>query len=131
MGSTGFVESGILGLGVESSCDETGIAVIRDGREVLSSVVHSQIADHAPFRGVVPEIASRSHLEKIGSVFRSALEQAEVAASDLDYVAVTNRPGLVGSLMIGGIMARSLAHVHGTTVIPVDHLEAHLYAPRH
>lgn len=121
--------SRLLGLGIESSCDETSIAVVRDGREILSNVIYSQIAEHAPFRGVVPEIASRSHLLKINGVLERALAEAGLEdASSLDYVAVTNRPGLVGSLMIGAQMARAIHLVFGTPIVTVDHVEAHFYA---
>lgn len=118
-----------LVLGIESSCDETSVAVVRDGRESLSNVIHSQIDRHAPFRGVVPEIASRAHLEKINDVYAAALTQAGVSPADLDCLAVTVRPGLVGSLMVGAQLAKCLALVHSLPVIPVDHLEAHMYAP--
>ncbi len=120
----------VLGLGIESSCDETSVAVVRNGRESLANVIYSQIKEHAPFRGVVPEIASRAHLEKINYVYQGAMEKAGVAPEDLDYVAVTNRPGLTGSLMIGAGFARCLSLVHGVPVIPADHLEAHFYAVR-
>ena len=118
----------IVGLGVESSCDETSVAVVADGRRELSNVVYSQIKEHAPFRGVVPEIASRAHLERINAVFSSALEEAGVGPEHLDYVAVTSRPGLIGSLMIGAQLARSLWLVHGTPILACDHLEAHFHA---
>lgn len=119
----------VLGLGIESSCDETSIAVVRDGKEILSNVVYSQIAEHAPFRGVVPEIASRSHLLKINDVLARALNEAGLSdTASLDYVAVTNRPGLVGSLMIGAQLARSIHLVSGTPIVTVDHVEAHFYA---
>ncbi len=120
--------SEVIGIGIESSCDETGIAVTADGSRILSNVVYSQIHEHSRFGGVVPELASRSHLEKINGVLEEALSQAGISAGDADYVAVTNRPGLTGSLMTGGMMAKSIALVHGTPVYPVNHLEAHLYA---
>lgn len=119
-----------IGLGIETSCDETAIAVVRNGVEILSNVIYSQIAEHAPFRGVVPEIASRAHLEKINHVFAEALTRAGVSAERLDYVAVSIYPGLTGSLMIGAQFAKSLALVHDLPVIGVDHVEAHLYAVR-
>ena len=120
----------IIGLGIESSCDETGVAVVRNGRDLLSNVVYSQIPEHAPFRGVVPEIASRSHLEKMGPVYRKSIRESGVDPEKIDYVAVTTRPGLLGSLMMGGIFAKSFSLVHGVPVIAVDHLEAHLQAVR-
>ncbi len=118
-----------LVLGIESSCDETSVAVVRDGRRSLANVIYSQIDRHAPFRGVVPEIASRAHLEKINDVYAAALDQAGVSPADLDCVAVSVRPGLVGSLMVGAQLAKCLALVHDLPVVPVDHLEAHMYAP--
>lgn len=117
---------GIFGIGIETSCDETSVSVVRDGREIISNIVYSQIPEHAPFRGVVPEIASRSHLEKINEVYLSAMTQAGVRPEDLSYVAVTNRPGLTGSLMMGGVLAKSLGLLYGIPMICVDHLEAHI-----
>ncbi len=118
----------VLGLGVETSCDETSVAVVADGATELSNVVYSQVKEHAPFRGVVPEIASRAHLERINAVFAESLARADVRAEDLAYCAVSARPGLVGSLMIGAQLARSLWLVHRTAVLPVDHVEAHFHA---
>ena len=120
--------SSILGLGIETSCDETSVAVVADGCRELSNVVYSQIEEHARFRGVVPEIASRSHLERINEVFADALERAQVDPPRLDYVAVSNRPGLIGSLMVGAQLARCLWLAHGTPVLACDHLEAHFHA---
>jgi N6-L-threonylcarbamoyladenine synthase len=115
-------------LGIESSCDETAAAVLADGRRVLSDVVASQDALHAPYGGVVPELASRRHLETIGPVIRRALDQAGVKLSDLDGIAVTQGPGLVGSLLIGCSVAKALAWVHRTPLVGVNHLEGHIYA---
>lgn len=120
----------VYGLGIETSCDETGVAVVRDGRHILSNIIYSQIPEHAPFRGVVPEIASRSHLEKINDVYEQAIAESGISPEDLSYVAVTNRPGLLGSLMMGGVLAKSISLVHNVPLIPVDHLESHLYAVR-
>lgn len=117
-----------LVLGIESSCDETAAAVVRDGREVLSSIVATQAALHAPFRGVVPEIASRSHLETIVPVIAEALGAAGAEASQLSAVAVTTRPGLIGSLLVGLTAAKAFAWYHGLPLIGVDHLAAHLHA---
>ncbi len=119
---------GILGIGIETSCDETSVAVVKNGRELLSNIIYSQIPEHAPFRGVVPEIAGRSHLQKINGIFEQALSEASVTAEKLDYIAVTNRPGLIGSLMMGGLLAKSLHLVYGIPLVTIDHLEAHLYA---
>jgi N6-L-threonylcarbamoyladenine synthase len=115
-------------LGIESSCDETAAAVVRGGREVISSVVHSQIAEHAVFGGVVPEIAGRSHLRKILPVIDSALEQAGLQLPDITAIAVTQRPGLIGSLLVGLSVAKSLAFTHDLPLVPVHHIEAHVYA---
>lgn len=117
-----------LVLGIESSCDETAAAVVRGAREVVSSVVHSQIDEHAEFGGVVPEIAGRSHLVKILPVVDFALEQAGVLLDDLDGIAVTRQPGLIGSLLVGVSVAKSLAFTRGLPLVPVHHIEAHVYA---
>jgi tRNA N6-adenosine threonylcarbamoyltransferase len=119
--------SGLV-LGIESSCDETAAAVVHLGREILSSVVHSQIAEHAPFRGVVPEIAGRSHLREIMPVVDEALRRAGVALADVDGIAVTHRPGLIGSLLVGVSAAKGLAFAHGLPLVGVHHIEAHAYA---
>ena len=115
-------------LGIESSCDETAAAVLADGRRVLSSVVASQDDVHAPYGGVVPELASRRHLEVIVPVVEKALKDAGVGLGDLDGIAVTQGPGLVGSLLVGCSMAKALAWVHGLPLIGVNHLEGHIYA---
>lgn len=118
----------MIGIGIETSCDETSAAVIEDGRHLRSCVIYSQIQEHQKFGGVVPEIASRSHLLKMGGVFENALSEAGISAADLSYTAVTTRPGLTGSLMIGGMLAKCLELVHGIPIVTIDHLEAHLYA---
>jgi len=115
-------------LGIESSCDETAAAVLTDGRRVLSSIVASQDAIHAPYGGVVPELASRRHLEVIVPVVRKALADAGVGLADLDGVAVTQGPGLVGSLLVGCALAKSLAYVYRLPLVAVTHLEGHIYA---
>ena len=117
-----------LVLGIESSCDETAAAVLADGRRVLSNVVASQDDVHAPYGGVVPELASRRHLEVIVPVVDKALADAGVALGDLDGIAVTCGPGLVGSLLVGCSMAKALAWAHGLPLIGVNHLEGHIYA---
>ena len=116
----------MLILGIESSCDETAAAVVRDGEEVLSSVIHTQIALHAPHGGVVPEIASRSHIEKIPSVIRKAIEDSGVAFSDIDAVAVTYGPGLASSLLVGLSAAKGLATALNKPLIGINHIEAHI-----
>jgi N6-L-threonylcarbamoyladenine synthase len=115
-------------LGIESSCDETAAAVVVDGRRVLSSVVVSQAAEHARFGGVVPEIAGRSHLVAILPVIERALADAGLGLADLAGIAVTQRPGLIGSLLVGLSVAKGLAYARGLPLVGVDHIEAHAYA---
>ncbi len=115
-------------LGIESSCDETAAAVLADGRRILSSVVASQDAVHAPYGGVVPELASRRHLEVIVPVVDQALADAGVGVPDLDGLAVTQGPGLVGSLLVGCSVAKSLAWAHERPLVGVNHLEGHIFA---
>jgi N6-L-threonylcarbamoyladenine synthase len=117
----------MIGIGIESSCDETSIAIIENGR-ILSNQIYSQIKEHTPFLGVVPEIASRSHLLKINELYERAIAEADRNIATFDYVAVTSRPGLIGSLMIGAQFARCLHLVHGLPIVTVDHVEAHFYA---
>ena len=115
-------------LGIESSCDETAAAVVRSGSDILSSVVASQAAVHRPYGGVVPELASRKHIEAIGPVVTGAIERAGIAADQIDGVAVTQGPGLVGSLLVGFSFAKGFAYGHGIPWVGVDHLEGHLYS---
>jgi len=115
-------------LGIETSCDETSAAVLVDGRRVLSNVVASQDAIHAPYGGVVPELASRRHLEVIVPVLERALEEAGVKLADLDGIVVTRGPGLIGSLLVGCSLAKALAWAHGKPLVGVNHLEGHIYA---
>ncbi len=115
-------------LGIESSCDETAAAIVRDGREILSSVIASQIELHRPWGGVVPEIASREHLEKIEPIVAEALERASIGLSDIDAIAVTQGPGLIGSLLVGVCYAKSLAYSLGIPFIGVNHIEGHVYS---
>lgn len=118
----------MLVLGIESSCDETAAAVVRDGREIVSSVISSQIAMHAPWGGVVPELASREHLEKIEPIVAEALERASVTLLDIDAIAVTQGPGLIGSLLVGVCYAKSLAWARDIPFIGVNHIEGHVYS---
>ena len=118
----------MLVLGMESSCDETAAAVLVGGRRILSSVVASQDDVHRPFGGVVPELASRRHLEVVVPVVERALTDAGVRMPDLDGIAVTQGPGLVGSLLVGCAVAKSIAYVYGTPLAGVNHLEGHIYA---
>ncbi len=115
-------------LGIESTCDETAAAVVVDGRVVRSSAVASQVDIHAKYRGVVPEIASRAHIENILPVIREAVESARVRLDQVDAVAVTHRPGLIGSLLIGVTAAKTLAWALGKPLIGIDHVHAHLYS---
>ena len=115
-------------LAIESSCDETAAAVVEDGRKTLSSVVRTQIPLHAVYGGVVPEIASRAHTEAIVAVCEKALSDAELTMKDLDAVAVTNRPGLVGALLVGVSFAKSLAYRYHLPLYAVNHLRGHIAA---
>jgi N6-L-threonylcarbamoyladenine synthase len=117
-----------LVLAIESSCDETGIALVDDGRRVLSSVVASQVALHAPTGGIVPEVAARAHLRWIVPTLEEAWASAGVGWGDVDAVAVTAGPGLAGSLLVGINFAKALAYVHDRPLVGVNHLEGHLYA---
>jgi len=118
----------VIILGIETSCDETAAAVVRDGKEILSGVVASQVSIHAPYGGVVPELASRKHLEYIIPVIESALERAGVSAKDLDALAVTQGPGLVGALLVGLSAAKAMAYALDKPLIAVNHLEGHIQA---
>lgn len=115
-------------LGIETSCDECSCAVVKDGREILSNVIATQIELHKPYQGVVPELASRLHTEWIAQVVEAAIIQAGIEKKDLDAVAVTSRPGLLGSLLVGVNFAKSFATALGIPFIGIDHIRAHLYA---
>lgn len=115
-------------LAIESSCDETSVAVIRNGSEILSNIVASQIKSHMRFGGVVPEIASRHHVEQITQVIELAFKEAEVNWDDIDAVAVTQGPGLVGSLLIGITAAKALAFAKSKPLVAVNHMAGHIYA---
>lgn len=115
-------------LAIESSCDETAVAISRDGREILSSVVLSQAEMHALYGGVVPEIASRKHIESITELTRTALREANLTAKDLDAVAVTYAPGLIGALLVGVGFAKGYAYANGLPLIPVHHIRGHIAA---
>ncbi len=112
---------------IESSCDETACAVVEDGQVVLSSVISSQIEVHRPFGGIVPEIASREHLTRIMGIADQALQESRCSWSDIDAIAVTQGPGLIGSLLVGISFAKGLAMALGKPLIPVDHIHAHIY----
>lgn len=115
-------------LSIETSCDETAVAVVKDGREILSSVVYSQIKDHQIFGGVVPEIASRKHIELISELVKEAIKKALIKPEDIDCVAVTSFPGLVGALLVGVNFAKAMAYSLKKPLIPVNHIYSHIAA---
>ena len=115
-------------LAVESSCDETAASVVKNGREVLSNVIASQIDLHKLYGGVVPEIASRKHIQNINPVIEQALEEAEMAIQDVDGVCVTYGPGLVGALLVGVGTAKAISYAAGKPLIGVNHIEGHISA---
>ncbi|MGL5662514.1 MAG: tRNA (adenosine(37)-N6)-threonylcarbamoyltransferase complex transferase subunit TsaD, partial [Cetobacterium sp.] len=114
-------------LGIETSCDETSIAVLKDGKEVLSNNISSQIDIHKEYGGVVPEIASRHHIKNIATILEESLEEAKITMDDIDYIAVTYAPGLIGALLVGISFAKGLAYGHDIPLIPVHHIKAHIY----
>ncbi len=118
----------MLVLGVESSCDETSVSIVRDGHEVLSNAIHSQIDIHQKFGGVVPEVASRNHVYQVSMIFEEALKQAHIQPEDIDLVAVTMGPGLIGSLLVGVNAAKTFALLYKKPIIGVHHLAGHIYA---
>ncbi|ANZ99210.1 tRNA (adenosine(37)-N6)-threonylcarbamoyltransferase complex transferase subunit TsaD [Carnobacterium divergens] len=122
-------ESNLI-LAIETSCDETSAAVIKDGKEICSNIVASQIKSHMRFGGVVPEIASRHHVEQITQCIEEAMKEANVTYEDLSGVAVTEGPGLVGALLIGVNAAKAIAFAHQLPLIPVNHMAGHIYANR-
>lgn len=117
-------------LGIETSCDETGVAVIKDDRTVLAHLVLSQLKEHEVFGGVVPEIAARSHLTHLDTLISAAMKDAKIEFSDLDGIAATAGPGLIGGVMVGMMAAKSIALVHNKPFIGVNHLEGHVLSPR-
>lgn len=117
-----------LGLGIDTSFDDTAVAIVKDGREIISNLTVSQFADHEAFGGVLPERASRLHIEVILPLLEQALRESGITLDELDYCAVTNRPGLMGSLLVGVTTAKTLAIAKGLPLIGVNHLEAHVYA---
>ena len=113
----------ILIMGIESSCDETSVSIVKNGREVLSNVINSQIEIHELYGGVVPEIASRCHTEVINQIMKQALKEANVTLDDIDAIAVTYGPGLVGALLVGVSYAKGLSFATGKPLVPVNHIE--------
>src|SRR2546423_14739793 len=118
----------MLVLGIESSCDETAAAIVRDGRELVSSVISSQVETHKRFGGVVPELASREHLDKIVPVVEEAFARAGVRQEEIDGIAVTQGPGLVGSLLVGLSYAKAMAYALTQPLVGVNHIEGHIYS---
>ena len=116
----------VLILAIESSCDETAASVVKNGREVLSNVIYSQIALHTEYGGVVPEIASRKHIEKINQVIEQALKDASVTLQDITAIAVTYGPGLVGALLVGVSAAKAISFATGIPLVGVHHIEGHI-----
>lgn len=123
-----MAEKDVLILAIESSCDETAAAVVKNGREVLSNVISSQIALHTLYGGVVPEIASRKHIEKINQVIQEALDEAHVTLDDIDAIGVTYGPGLVGALLVGVAAAKAISYAKKTPLVGVHHIEGHISA---
>lgn len=118
----------LITLAIETSCDETSIAVVKNGREVLSNIIDTQIPIHTKFGGVVPEVASRNHIQNINYVCKDALKQANLNLDDIDFISVANRPGLVGSLLVGVSYAKSLAFIMDKPIVGIHHIRAHICA---
>ena len=125
-----IMEKDSIVMGIETSCDETSVSIVKNGREIVSNIVSSQIESHKRFGGVVPEIASRHHVEQITIVLEEAMKEAGVSYDDLDAVAVTEGPGLVGALLIGVNAAKTVAFAHGIPLVGVHHIAGHIYANR-
>ena len=123
-----MAEKDVLILAIESSCDETAASVVKNGREVLSNVISSQIALHTLYGGVVPEIASRKHIEKINQVIQEALDEAHVTLDDIDAIGVTYGPGLVGALLVGVAAAKAISYAKKIPLVGVHHIEGHISA---
>ena len=123
-----MTEKDIVVLGIESSCDETSVAIVKNGREVLSNIIDTQIKIHEKYGGVVPEIASRNHIEAISRVAKTALEKANMKLEDVDVIAPTYGPGLVGALLVGVSYGRGLAYALNKPLVGVNHLEGHIAA---
>src|SRR6184192_4100631 len=118
----------MLVLGIETSCDETAAAIVRDGREIVSSVIASQVPIHKRFGGVVPELASREHLDKIVPIVEEAFTRADTKKGDIDGIAVTIGPGLIGSLLVGVSYAKAMAYALNKPLAGVNHIEGHIYS---
>jgi len=122
------MEKDIITLGIESSCDETSVSVVKNGREVISNIINSQIEIHKRFGGVVPEIASRNHVEAISTVTKEALQKARLTFDDIDVIACTYGPGLVGALLVGVAYAKALSYSLNKPLVGVNHIEGHIAA---
>lgn len=122
------MENDVYILGIESSCDETSVSIVKNGTEDISTVVLSQMDTHANYGGVVPEIASRMHVENITMVIQQCLEQANMSMDDITAIAVTYGPGLIGSLLVGVVAAQTLSYVYNKPLVPVHHIAGHIYA---
>ena len=122
------MEKDIISLGIESSCDETSISVVKNGREILSNIIITQIDIHEIYGGVVPEIASRNHIENISAVYKKAIEEAGITSEDIDIVSVTYGPGLVGALLVGLSYAKALSYALNKPLIGVNHIQGHIAA---
>ena len=118
----------LITLAIETSCDETSVAIVKNGREVLSNVIYSQIDIHQKFGGVVPEVASRNHVDKISGIVDEALTQADKTFDDIDFISTTYGPGLVGALLVGMSTAKALAYALNKPLVPVNHIEGHIFA---
>lgn len=117
-------------LGIESSCDETAASIVRDDRTILSNIVFSQLEEHQPFGGVVPEIAARAHLQRINGLIEEAMNEAEIGFDDLDAIAATCGPGLIGGVLVGAVTAKTIAAARELPFVAVNHLEGHALTPR-
>lgn len=115
-------------LGIETSCDETSIGIVKDGKEILSNNISSQILIHKEYGGVVPEIASRHHIKNISAILQESLDEAKITLDEIDYIAVTYAPGLIGALLVGVSFAKGLAYGKKIPLIPVHHIKGHIYA---
>jgi len=122
------MEKDIITLAIETSCDETSVAVLKNGREVLSNVISSQIDIHRKFGGVVPEVASRKHIENINIIIQQALDEANITFDDIDLIGVTRGPGLVGALLVGISSAKAIAYALNKPIVGVNHIEGHICA---
>lgn len=124
------MEKDVVLLAIESSCDETAVAIVKNGKEILSNVVSTQISVHSKFGGVIPEVASRLHVENVSVVIEEALEKANMSVEDVDAIAYTLGPGLIGSLHVGVVAAKTLAFAYNKPLLPIHHIAGHIFANR-